>query len=123
LAGALVLALALSGGYLYMHRQSTGNPATDRLLQSSALSEVERTEVAYAKAIEKLEADAKPQLDKSNSSLMASYREKLLVLDSAIDELRLQAGQNPSNAHLRHQLLAMYQEKQETLQEVLETKP
>jgi uncharacterized protein involved in exopolysaccharide biosynthesis len=84
---------------------------------------VERTEVAYAKAIEKLEADAKPQLDKSNSSLMASYREKLLVLDSAIDELRLQAGQNPSNAHLRHQLLAMYQEKQETLQEVLETKP
>jgi hypothetical protein len=123
LAGALVLALALSGGYLYRHRQSTGNPATDRLLQSSALSEVERTEVAYAKAIEKLEADAKPQLDKSNSSLMASYREKLLVLDSAIDELRLQAGQNPSNAHLRHQLLAMYQEKQETLQEVLETKP
>jgi hypothetical protein len=123
LAGALVVALALSGALLYTHRHSTGNPGTDRLLQSSALGEVERAEVAYAKAIEKLEADAKPQLDNSNLSLMASYREKLLVLDSAIDELRLQAGQNPSNAHLRHQLLAMYQEKQETLQEVLETKP
>jgi hypothetical protein len=54
---------------------------------------------------------------------MANYREKLIMLDSAIDELRMQAGRNPSNAHLRYQLLAMYQEKQETLQEVLETKP
>jgi len=36
--------------------------------------------------------------------------------------LRLQAGENPSNAHLRYQLLAMYQEKQQTLQDVLETK-
>ena len=53
---------------------------------------------------------------------MDSYREKLLVLDSAIDELRSQEGQNPSNAHLRYQLLAMYREKQGTLQEILETK-
>jgi hypothetical protein len=53
---------------------------------------------------------------------MANYREKLQVLDSAIDDLRAQAGQNPSNAHLRYQLLAMYQEKQETLQDVLEAK-
>jgi hypothetical protein len=36
--------------------------------------------------------------------------------------LRLEAGQNPSNAHLRYQLLAMYREKQGTLQEILETK-
>jgi hypothetical protein len=122
LAGAMVLALTLSGAYLYIHRESRVGSSTDRLLRSSALGEVERAEVAYAKAIEKLETDAKPQLDK-DSPLMASYREKLLVLDSAIDELRLQAGENPSNAHLRHQLLAMYQEKQATLQEVLETKP
>ena len=79
--------------------------------------------MAYEKAIEKLESDAKPHLDQDDSPLMASYREKLLVLDSAIDELRLQTGQNPYNAHLRRQLLAMYQEKQETLHEVLETKP
>jgi hypothetical protein len=44
------------------------------------------------------------------------------VLDSAIEELRAEAGENPSNAHLRYQLLAMYQEKQETLREVLEAK-
>src|SRR5215471_6334945 len=54
--------------------------------------------------------------------LLASYHEKLLVIDSAIDDLRAQAGMNPSNAHLRRQLLAMYQEKQRTLEEVLEAR-
>jgi hypothetical protein len=51
---------------------------------------------------------------------MASYREKLLLLDSAIDDLRAQTGQNPSNAHLRYELLAMYREKQTTLEAILE---
>jgi hypothetical protein len=121
LAGALVLALALSGVYVFVQRNTPGN-ASDKLLKNSALAEVERTERDYMKAIDKLAADAKPQLDSSSSPLMASYREKLTVLDSAIDELRAEAGENPSNAHLRYQLLAMYQEKQETLREVLETK-
>ena len=121
LAGALVLALALTGVYVFTQRNITDN-ASDKLLKNSALAEVERTERDYMKAIDKLAADAKPQLDSPSSPLMASYREKLTVLDSAIDELRAEAGQNPSNAHLRYQLLAMYQEKQETLREVLETK-
>ncbi len=86
------------------------------------VSEVERAEAAYEKAIDKLAAQAQPALDAPATPLMASYREKLLVLDNAIAELREEAGQNPANAHLRRQLLAMYQEKQETLQEVLEAK-
>ena len=45
-----------------------------------------------------------------------------MMLDGAIDDLREQAGQNPSNSHLRYQLLAMYQEKQRTLEEILEEK-
>ena len=122
LAGALVVALATSGGYLYMQRASRVDTTEGRLLKSAALGEVERTERAYSGAIEKLESETKPQLDNSSSPLIAGYREKLMVLDSAIDELRAQAGQNPSNAHLRRQLLAMYQEKQETLEEVLEMK-
>lgn len=122
LAGALVLVLAVSGGYVFLHRNSPGGEA-DKLLKNSALAEVERTEHEYMKAIDKLAADAKPQLDSPESPLMASYREKLIVLDSAIDELREEAGRNPSNAHLRYQLLALYQEKQETLRDVLETKP
>ncbi len=81
-----------------------------------------KRETAYVQAIDKLAADAKPQLDKPETPLMANYREKLQVLDSAIDDLRAQAGDNPSNAHLRYQLLAMYQEKQKTLEEVLEAR-
>jgi len=122
LTGALVLMLTLSGVYVVFHRH-TVDPGQSKLLKNSALAEVERTEREYMKAIDKLAADAKPQLDSPASPLMASYKEKLMVVDGAIDELREQAGRNPSNAHLRYQLLAMYQEKQQTLQEVLETKP
>jgi hypothetical protein len=122
LAGVLVLALAVTGAYV-MHQRGPSDPAVQsRLLKNSTLVEVERTEREYMKAIDTLAAEAKPDLDSPATPLMASYKEKLMVLDSAIDELRAEAGQNPSNAHLRYQLLAMYQEKQQTLQEVLETK-
>jgi anti-sigma-K factor RskA len=122
LAGAFVVVLAVSGVYVLTHRNGPV-PSDSKLLRNSALAEVERTERDYMKAIDHLSAEAKPQLDSPATPLMASYKEKLMVLDSAIEELRIQTGRNPSNAHLRYQLLAMYQEKQETLQEVLETKP
>jgi hypothetical protein len=122
LAGAMVLALAVSGGYVYTHRGTDGGGESASLLKSPALREVEKSERNYEQAIEHLEAEAKTQLQSGDSPLVASYREKLMILDGAIDELRIQAGQNPSNAHLRRQLLAMYQEKQQTLQDVLEIK-
>lgn len=123
LASALVLLVTLSGVYV-MRQKSSVRPgaAPDRLLKNSALAEVQRTERDYMKAIDKLDAEAQPELNSPATPLMASYKEKLMVLDSAIDELRMETGRNPSNAHLRYELLAMYQEKQETLQEVLETK-
>jgi hypothetical protein len=121
LAGALVVALTITGVFLYRER-TVVDIGQGRLLRNSALAEVERTEHDYTKAIDRLAQDAKPELDAPATPLMASYKEKLIVLDSAIGELRSEAGRNPSNAHLRYQLLAMYQEKQETLQEVLETK-
>jgi hypothetical protein len=122
LAGAMVLALALTGGYLFMERSATQTTGKTGLLKDDTLASVERTERDYMKAIDKLASEAKPQMESNSSPLMASYQEKLVVLDSAIDELRLQAGQNPSNAHLRYQLLAMYQEKEATLRDILETK-
>jgi hypothetical protein len=121
LVGALVVTLAISSGYLYTHRPVSPANQGNTLLKTSALAEVERTEREYMSAIDKLAADAGPQLS-AETPLMSNYREKLLVLDSAIADLRTQAGENPSNAHLRYQLLAMYQEKQQTLQDVLETK-
>ena len=125
LAGALVLLMAGTAGYVVLHRRPASGPdlTNNPLLKDRKVAEVERAERDYMKAIDKLAAEAKPQLDAPDSPLMANYREKLMMLDGAIDELRMHAGQNPSNAHLRYQLLSMYQEKQATLQEVLETKP
>lgn len=121
-AVALVLVLTISGGWIYLHRAPRVEPGDQSLLKSPALAEVERTQAAYEQAIDKLAADAKSQLENPATPLEASYREKLQVLDSAISDLRAQAGMNPSNAHLRQQLLAMYQEKQQTLEEILEEK-
>jgi len=122
LAGALVLVLTISSGWLIIRRPGLPVEHDKSLLQSSALKEVESAETAYERAIDKLAVDAKPQLESPATPLLANYHEKLLVLDSAISDLRAQAGMNPSNAQLRYQLLAMYQEKQRTLEEVLEAR-
>jgi hypothetical protein len=120
-AGALVLVLAISAGWIFIrgpHRVENDKS----LLKSAALENVERAEALYVQAIDKLAAEAKPQLENPATPLLANYHEKLAVLDSAIADLRTEAGLNPSNAQLRHQLLAMYQEKQHTLEEVLEAR-
>ena len=109
---------------MYLHRSPIVDPEGDQsLLKTTALREVETAETVYERAIDKLAAETKPQLEDPATPLLANYHEKLLVLDSAIADLRAQAGMNPSNAQLRYQLLAMYQEKQHTLEEVLEAKP
>jgi hypothetical protein len=123
LAGAFVLVLTVFVGWRLIRPPFEPHQQHDpSLLKSAALKEVESTERAYEKAIDKLAAEAKPQLEDPATPLMANYHEKLLVLDSAIDDLCAQAGLNPSNAQLRFQLLAMYQEKQKTLEEVLEAR-
>ena len=119
-ATAFVAVLMISASWLL--RPNKPPIQQGSLLKSKTLTEVEHAESAYVQAIDKLASEAKPQLDNPATPLMANYREKLLVLDSAIDDLRAQTGQNPSNAHLRYELLAMYQEKQRTLEEILEEK-
>jgi hypothetical protein len=132
--GAFAVLLLVSGGLIYRHQSlpqrhpqqqqpvNSAHSTQDSLLKTKALDAVEKAQTAYVQAIDKLASDAKPQLDKPETPLMANYREKLQVIDSAIDDLRAQAGENPSNAHLRYQLLAMYQEKQKTLEDVLEAR-
>jgi hypothetical protein len=122
LAGALVLVLTISAGWIYLRRPVRDGESDKSLLKSAALKDVETAQAAYVQAIDKLAAEAKPGLENSSTPLLANYREKLLVLDSAIADLREQAAMNPSNAQLRYQLLAMYQEKQRTLEGVLEAK-
>ena len=117
---AFALLLIVSGAFVL--RLPKRDTAQSPLLKTKALTDVERAEAAYVQAIDKLAGEAKPQLDAAATPLVASYREKLLLLDSAINDLRAQTGLNPSNAHLRYELLAMYQEKQRTLEEILEDK-
>jgi hypothetical protein len=121
-AAAFVLLLTVSAVWISVRPPRPVAPGDQSLLKSPALAEVERAQTAYEQAIDKLAAEARPELENPATPLQASYREKLLVLDSAISDLHAQAGMNPSNAHLRQQLLAMYQEKQQTLQEILEEK-
>jgi len=121
-AGAVVLVLTISAGWIYFHPPGRIAESDKSLLKSAALDNVERAEAVYVQAIDKLAEESRPQLENPATPLLANYHEKLVVLDSAIADLRAQAGLNPSNAQLRHQLLAMYQEKQHTLEEVLEAR-
>jgi hypothetical protein len=122
-AAFVLVALTSSAAWFVLHRSRAPLVVNQALLKNSAVEDAEHAEAAYVHAIDKLAAEAQPQLANPATPLIASYREKLLVLDSAIAELRAQAGQNPANAHLRRELLAMYQDKQDTLEQVLEGRP
>ncbi len=123
-AVAALLLVALTGAAVWIiaNRGPRDIPQDQALFNDQTVREVERAELFYERAIDKLDAQARPQLGNLATPLMASYREKLLVLDSAISDLKLQAGVNPANGHVRRQLLAMYREKQDTLEQVLEAK-
>ena len=119
-AALLLVALTASAIWFVAGQHTRRIPANQALLNDRAVNGVERAEAAYERAIDKLDAQARPQLQNSSAPLMANYREKLLVLDSAIADLKSQASMNPANGHVRRELLAMYREKQDTLEQVLE---
>ena len=89
------------------------------ILRASAVDEVEQAERLHVAAIDRLEKLAEPRLETPETPLMVSYKEKLMLLDDAIAECQTGIERNRNNAHLRKQLLAIYSEKQRTLQEVL----
>ena len=97
--------------------------AVERLLSDQALAEVERAEAAYVAAVDALAKAAEPRLAEPVSPLLANYREKLLLLDSAIADCRAEADRNRFNAHLRLELLSIYREKQRTLESLLREDP
>jgi len=122
-AAALLLgALTTASIWIFASPHKRDIPQNLTLFNDRMVNDVERAQADYERAIDRLDAQARPQLENSSAPLMANYREKLLVLDSAIADLKSQAGINPANGHLRRQLLAMYQEKQDTLEQVLEAK-
>ncbi len=123
-AAAALFFVAMAG--LQVFRNSGGreplvNAASTRnpLLTDRSLEEVEIAEANYVRSIEQLSALARPRIESPTTPLFVNYREKLQLLDSAIVEIRAQVDANRFNSHLRRELLAMYQEKQRTLQELM----
>jgi hypothetical protein len=113
LAAAAVVLLA---GILFRPwRQQSHEFLTDEALQ-----QVQQAEAAYARSIENLSRIAGPGLEQSFSPLAAAYREKLLVLDSEIAEIKAAVESNRYNTYVQTQLASLYREKQKTLQEWLE---
>ncbi len=95
-------------------------PQSRDFLTEEALDQVQRAEAAYAQSIEKLSRVAGPGLEKSPAPLASAYREKLLLLDSEIAEIKAAAENNRYNAYVQTQLASLYREKQKTLQEWLD---
>lgn len=119
IAAAVVLIAGLGAGSWFAVRQSRNDAFDREILQVSALDEVERAEQAHLAAIDHLEKVATPRVEEVNTPLMVSYREKLMLLDDAIAECQTNINRNRQNAHLRKQLLAIYSEKQRTLEQVM----
>lgn len=129
LAAAAVIVLAVAASTLLVRdRLSPGGGPTApapaatgaRLLSDEALSEVERAEEQYIAAIELLATKVAAESGASASPLVGNLRERLLVIDAAIADCRAEIDRNRFNAHLRRQLLSIYQEKRRTLEQILQ---
>jgi hypothetical protein len=121
IAALLVLSLGATGWLLWRAGASSTVVTLDReerLLSEQAFEEVERSEEQYTKAIEELSRLVAPKLDMPESALLIALRDRLQTIDAAIAESRGQVEQNPFNAQLRRQLLYIYQEKRQTLQQI-----
>jgi hypothetical protein len=99
---------------------TTADERRQRLLSEDALAAIERSEAQYIKAIDELTRLTAPRLDMPDSPLLVNLRERLEVIDAAIAEYRAEIARNRFNAHLRRQLLWIYQEKRRTLEQVQE---
>jgi hypothetical protein len=105
---------------LNWHPPAASDIAQDRtFLTDQALKDVEHNEAAYRESIEHLYQVAAPKLKSTDSPLVVSYREKLVMLDSAIDDVRANLQQNRFNTSLQAQLASLYREKRETLEDLL----
>ena len=113
-AAAVILATVL-----FLPWKGSRPPSQD-FLTESALKEVLQAEAAYAKSIDRLAGVAGSSLNQSSSPLAGAYREKLVLLDSAIAELKANIETNRYNTYLQNQLASLYREKQKTLQNWVE---
>lgn len=120
LAAVLLLATGLGGITWWTLSLRPATSSVDQwALEESALENVEQAEQAHLRSIDALEKIVEPKMESAPTPLMVSYREKLMMLDSAIAECEGQIQVNRSNSRLRKELLSIYNEKQKTLQQLV----
>ena len=119
IAAAIVIFAFIGGLAWYGHQRVRAAEFDNAILRASAVDQVEAAEKAHIAAIDNLEKVTASKLEDPSSPLLVSYKEKLMLLDDAIAECQANIDRNRQNAHLRRQLLAIYSEKQQTLQQVL----
>ena len=120
-AATLLVAVSV---FVVMRSRPAAAPAAQQdsdFLTEQALKEVERAEMAYRASIEKLSRLAQTKLSAADNPETIAGREKLLVLDSEIGEVRSTVDHNRFNARLQTELAALYREKQDTLKEILQS--
>jgi hypothetical protein len=132
LAAAAVIAIALGptswlGWRWFMLGPKPGPTVAEqrrqRLLSEDALAAIEQSEAQYTQAIEELTRLTAPRLNMPDSPLLVNLGERLEAIDAAIVEYRAEIARNRFNAHLRRQLLWIYQEKRHTLEQIQEYAP
>jgi hypothetical protein len=119
---AAVLAIAVSI-FLFMYSRPAPVPAAPQdsdFLTEQTLKEVEKTEAAYRASIDKLTRLAEAKLSAAENPVTIAAREKLLVLDSEIANVRSTVSHNRFNAQLQADLAVLYRDKQDTLKEILQ---
>jgi len=120
IAAAVVIMIGLGVMAAFALREQKEQRDFDKhIYVDNALNDVEKAERAHVAAIDRLEKLTDAKLEQPTTPLMVSYKEKLVVLDDAIAECQTNIERNRRNAHLRRQLLAIYDAKRQTLQDVL----
>jgi len=120
---AALLAIAISV-FILKYSQSTPLPAAKQdsdFLTEQTLKEVEKTEAAYRASIDKLARLAEVKLTAAANPAAIAAREKLMVLDSEIGNVRSTVARNKFNAQLQTELASLYRDKQDTLKEILQS--
>jgi len=122
LAIAAGLAIAVSVSVVTYVRRAPAPAATQDpdFLTEQTLKEVEQSEAAYRASIDKLTRLAQPRLTAAENPAAIATREKLLMLDSEIDNVRSTVAHNKFNAQLQADLADLYRDKQDTLKEILQ---
>ncbi len=91
------------------------------LLADSALRRIEKREQRYERSIEKLQKRILTQLPDLGLELMLLYRDRMETIDEQILACKEALGENPGNTHIRKYMLAAFQDKKETLKEIMDT--